>query len=491
MSKTMKKFLVSILVLGTILSSCTSFLNVDTLGKSTIKGFFTDVDGLRSAGVGLHYLLLDFVDDEYIVNGEVPGDKINVNRVAANLPIINIFDFTSLPEDAGAYPTTSWKSAYEICTNANNILVYGKDLLTKYPDSADIINKHFAYAYFARAYAHFCLLNIFAQPYSYTPDASHLGVVYIDYIAGFESEIKRNSVAYCYDKIISDLLEARRLFGDNSCPDPNYINGLACEALLARVYLYKNDYQKAEEYASKVIAQRSLTPRDKYINMFRKAQEEQGSEAILRLNAYNTTSTIGNMCAPTRSDRKLVPTAEFCASISNQDIRKELYTYHWEASDEQEYQGLITSACCKYLAFKDGVQDELNRRSDPFVLRVSEMHLIRAEALCHIQGADLSVAENDLKLIKARALGCNVSDITILYSSPSELDALVQEERAIELHLEGHRFYDLKRRGQNVIRPASTSSLTKRLDYPSYKFVLPINQTEMESNMYMQQNEGY
>ena len=80
-------------------NGCTSFLNVETLGKSTIGGFFSDLDGLRSAGIGLHYLMLDFVDDEYFFLADVAADNTNVKRVNAGLEETKIFDFTNLAED--------------------------------------------------------------------------------------------------------------------------------------------------------------------------------------------------------------------------------------------------------------------------------------------------------------------------------------------------------------------------------------------------------
>lgn len=490
-SKEMKKIVIIFLAVAS-LCGCSSFLNVDTLGKSTIKGFFSDEDGMRSAGIGLHSIILDFMDDEYTIYGELAGDKMNLKRVNANESVIKIFDFDNLAEDVTGYPANIWKSAYEICTNANNILYYGNALIEKRPESKSLVEKHFAYAYFARAYAHFCLVNIYAQPYRYTPDASHPGVVIIDYIPGFDSRLERTSVAKCYSKIIEDLKTAIDLFGDISCPDPNYINGLACEALLARVYLYMGKYQEAADCASKVIAEKGvLTPRDKYVNMFRKAQEVAGEEAILRLNSFNTTSTLGNKCDPTRSNNELEPTDGFFNSFESNDIRKELYTYYAEVADGEEFEGLVANTCCKYIPFKDGVADEMTRRCDPVLLRTSEMYLIRAEALCHIPGADLEVAENDVKAIRARALGRKVEDIKLYYTGAEGLERIVMDERVKELYLEGHRFFDLKRRGENIVREKGTTSTLKLLAYPDYRFALPINQTELEANVYMIQNEGY
>lgn len=488
----MKNYKAFILAATCLISfGCTSFLKVDTLGKSTIGGFFSDIDGLRSAGTGLHYLMLDFVDDELFFIGEVAADKTNVLRINADLEETKIFDFDNLAEDTAGYPRTTWKSGYEICTNANNILTYGKPLLEKYPESKDIINSHFAYALFARAYIIFCLTNIYAQCYGYTPDASHLGVVPIDHIPGFDETLKRSSVADCYSMVIRDLEEALRLFGSDSCPDPHYINGLACEALLARVMLYKGEFARASELASKVIEAKPLTPREDYVNMFRKAQDVTGSEAILRLNSYNMTCTIGNKCNPTWSTSALIPEDSFLASFESGDIRRDLYTYYAEEADGEQFTGLVATRCCKYIPFKDGVEDKLNRRCDPFVLRVSEMYLIRAEAECRREGGNLQLAADDLKTIRARALGKDKAEVAIKWDSSSDLDRLIQEEKAKELYLEGHRFFDIKRRQEDLIRPAGSTSLLKTLKYPDYRFALPINQLEMEANVNIIQNDGY
>ena len=106
-------------------------------------------------------------------------------------------------------------------------------------------------------------------------------------------------------------------------------------------------------------------------------------------------------------------------------------------------------------------------------------------------GGDLSLAADDLKTIMARALGKDKSQIGINASSAEALDRLIQEEKSRELYMEGHRFFDIKRRQEDLVRPQGTTSLLRTLKYPDYRFVLPIDQVEMESNLYMIQNEGY
>ena len=482
------KRLFIICALALSMTGCADFLNVENLGKSTIEGFFGDEDGLKAAGLGLHRLITEFYDDEYIRMGELPADNINLIRVNAGQVLQLVYDFESLPSDNSGYPYLFWKHGYEICTNANNILYYGKQLLDKYPEHEELINQHFGYAYFARALAIFDLCNVYAMPYDYTPDASHLGVVAIDYVPGFDSELARNTVQECYKLVLLDLLTAIQFFGEETQRTPTYISGLACKALLARVYLYMKDYENAAKYAAEVMAQVPLTDRADYVNMFRKAQDFPG-EGILRMNTYDTGSGMRGLCLPL-SGASIVPDDAFMAKFAADDVRKELFTFVAEEEDGEEYAGKVYTAICKYLPVKHGVSAAENRRCDPFVLRVSEMYLIHAEALC-LGGGDLSAAAGDVKALRARALGKKPSEISLSYSGPAELDRIIQEERSKELCFEGHRFYDLKRRGEDVVRSDASTSTMKHLKYPDYRYSLPISQMEMQANDQMEQNDGY
>ena len=154
------KRLIAILTVALSLTGCTSFLNVETLGKSTISGFFADIDGLKAAGLGLHRLIGEFYDDNYIRMGELAGDEVILYRVNASQALQLIYDFGSTAADNSGYPYLIWKRGYEVCTNANNILYYGQQLLESYPEEEALIRKHFGYAYFARALGIFDLCNV-------------------------------------------------------------------------------------------------------------------------------------------------------------------------------------------------------------------------------------------------------------------------------------------------------------------------------------------
>lgn len=89
-----KNIFLSIAVTGMLATvSCTGFLNVDNLGKSTIESFFSDIDGMKAAGVGLHKTILDFYDDSYLRFGDIGGDTQNASRVTSDEALLRLYDF--------------------------------------------------------------------------------------------------------------------------------------------------------------------------------------------------------------------------------------------------------------------------------------------------------------------------------------------------------------------------------------------------------------
>ncbi len=486
----MKKLYKYLTILSVALvSGCTGFLEVDNFGKSTIESFFAEIDGLRSASEGLHRTILDFYDDDFLRYADLAGDLADPIRMNANESILKLCDFTTLAEDNSAYTRLIWKNGYVVVTNANNILYYGKPLLEKYPHDTDEINKIFAYAYFARALATFDLCLVYAQPYAYTADASHLGVPSVTYVPGFDDTIARDKVSKVYSQAIKDLETALGILGTDKVTDVYHISGTACQALLARIYLHMGNWDKAAEYAKAVMDKVALSPRSEYEKMFRDGDSTVGTESILRLNSYNISGSMKALCDPSVTP-KVKPSDKLIAMFDDpDDIRLSMLTYVAE-SVETDIAGQSFSAFTKYCSYKR-ITDEKKRRYDPFVLRCSEMYLIHAEALCKTSSPDLATAADDIKTLIARATGKAKSAITLSYSDASGLSDIIEKERCKELNMEGHRLFDITRQKHNLVRGATTTCKVRTIEYPDYRFVLPICAMEMDANESMIQNEGY
>jgi len=486
------RILLCLAAAGIMTASCTSFLNVEVIGKSTIESFFSEYSGLQMAGEGLHSELLNFYESYLVKYAELKGICLDVNTVNADEGEYFLFNYSMRPEYTATFPRMIWNDGYSLITQANNIIYYGSKLKENLSLESERqgCDKITAWGYFARAIAHFQLCNCYAQPWIYTSDASHIGVPVVERIPGFSDQIPRRKVSEVYELVISDLEKAIELMGEESAvPNSFYISTTACEALLARIYLYQQDYEKAEQYSKKVMDKISLTPRDKYVDMFRSPASTPGAETILRLNSYDKSSSYLSDFDPTRSN-DFYPDPTMYTIYDRDDVRLQLLTYVGEDCEEEQYRGKSFQAVCKNLPYKS-IVDPKDNNPYPFVLRGSEMYLIHAEALACGEKHDLAGAANDVKAIIARARGKQASEISLSYSSQADMEKIIEKERIRELCYEGHGVFDYLRRGKDVVRTSTSNSEVKEIKYPDYRFVLPINQLEMEANDQMIQNEGY
>ena len=485
-------------------------LSVEQIGKATIESFFSELDGLVSAGEGLHKELRTFVDKEVLRYGDIRGDMLQ-GTVSTDEGNLLTYNYALTAEHVGTYPRTFWADGWSVVTAANYILYYGKKLQESgnypFPSEQAVMEKIFAQAYFARAYAHFYLVNSYAWPYRYTADQSHLGIPVMDHVPGFDDKVERKPVSQVYELIFKDLTRAREAFAraaelnpaqaaslcqTDRITDCYHISDIACEAFLARVYLYIGDWEKAEACAGSVMDKVPLTPYAEYVDMFRKSQDNHGQEAILRMDSYNNTSSMAALYDVSRSiGADFIPDPSMYQLYTTGDIRASLLTYVPLPTEDIYQEGLTFDCVCKYL-YDRTITDPYKQVHDCFVLRGSEMRLIYAEAVARGRG-DLAAAMEQVRILEARARNVSAADLAGEYpvGSADAVLSQIERERKKELCFEGHRFYDMLRLGQNLVRSKDNNSTMKTLKYPDYRFILPIDRMECQYNEFMEQNEGY
>ena len=491
-----------------ILSGCQlekKLLTVEQIGKATIETFFSTLEGVESAGQGLHKELRTFVDKTYIRYGDIRGDLLNITLTADEGEILT-FNYELTAEHVATYPRYLWAAGWVVVSSANYIIEYGGKLResSEYQLGSELarIDAVLAQAYFARAFAHFAICNCYAWPYNHTSNHSHIGIPVMNHVPGFDEKVERKSVAAVYDQILSDITKARETFAKaaeedpsaaqkncqiNSISDCYHISDIACEALQARVYLYMEDWAKAEKCARNVMDKIQLTPRDKYIAMYRSSQANHGTEAILLMDSYNSTTSMASCYDVSRSNGcDYIPDPSVYGLFPDDDIRKELLTYVPLPTEDIYREGLTFNCVTKYL-YDRTITDPALQCHDSFVFRGSEMYLIHAEA-CVKGRSDIATALEDVKALEARALG---KEATLTASGEKEMLDLIELERKKELCYEGHRFFDILRQKQDLKRPKSSNSKIKSLKYGDYRFILPIDRMECQYNEFMKQNEGY
>ena len=122
------------------------------------------------------------------------------------------------------------------------------------------------------------------------------------------------------------------------------------------------------------------------------------------------------------------------------------------------------------------------------VLRISEMFLNRAEA--HANKNSIALAVADLNRIRNRAGLANYNGAM----TQAAVLLAIEQERAFEFHIEGHRFFDLVRTG----RALAVLSAVRRTNSSvpigigeAFKQIMPIPRVDLLANPNLVQNQGY
>lgn len=461
--------LAAIIIFSQLISSCSDFLEVQPVGKTTIPVFFSDMEGIRAALPGAYSAMFEYYSSEFYKYPDVAGNMLSLKTITADGDMVNEYNYISEPDDETGAVGYIWKKIFEAMANVNNILQYQPSLLEKFPKYSDELTRIKAEALFLRALCHFDVCRVYAQPYNYTVDASHIGIPVLLKTPGADDNIARSSVKDVYAQIISDLKESETAFGRVEMQDAYHASKLSAQALLARVYLYMEDWDNAIKYANIVIDEIPLAYGDDYMAMFN--NNIAGKEAIFRLNGTLKSSSLSKFY------NKLTPVAVASDTLIRLfddpgDIRLSLFEKGQDNSNYVTLKYNITASI-----------SEKDKHYDPFVLRASEMYLIRVEANLNMN--NLQQAATDLKILIARNLNTDIAGITLPETDKNAIKSILIKERAKELCFEGHQFFDITRWKQDLVRSATSNSNVKLLSYPNDRFVLPIPQTELEANKNM------
>lgn len=280
LSHTLKtwKFL-PVIIVGLILigfASCSDIVDKSPLGEQTSENFFQNEDEAIQAtnasyqklrDWNLHVFsfigLTDIISDD-ATKGSTPND-------AAQLIELDDLTFDAGSGDVNAWWSGNFQGIYRTNIAIQNIP--GIDMNTVLRDRLVAENR------FLRAYYYFNLVRgyggvpLITAPLS--PD---------------EYDQERASEEAIYDQIISDLELAREdlpLKSEYPAQDLGRATRGAADALLARVYLYTEDYDLALDYATDVIESGEYELLDDYFQIFT-VEGENSSESIFEIQATDS-----------------------------------------------------------------------------------------------------------------------------------------------------------------------------------------------------------
>lgn len=257
----MKKIVYSLVILASMLTitSCGKFLeesSQDLVIPKTIEDLGSMFYGDAYPGATtLDIAYIDFFTDDWQCMDISKGITISTAFIDAinNL----IFPYSWNPdmfiELKGKNGINTWATLYKKISACNILLDYSEKV-----SGSDYRKDYYrAQAKALRAYYYFHLVNIYGWSYNAegkTPETS-LGVPLMLKMGGSDELPVRSSVKDVYTQILKDLHDSERLFteGEYEMDKNHTINVYMTYALLSRVYLYMEEYDKSIEYADKII----------------------------------------------------------------------------------------------------------------------------------------------------------------------------------------------------------------------------------------------
>jgi starch-binding outer membrane protein, SusD/RagB family len=493
-NKILKSF-VAVFIL-TAINSCSDFLEKPLQGSLTQENFPTTADDALLATNGVYNILrfnlyhqglfpiLDIMSDD--------GHKgSNPDDAAATVGPYETF--THVPTEGNI--SRWWNTLYEGVKRANVVieLVPGIDM------DAELRNRYVGEASFLRALFYFDLVRAWGDVPLVTSIVPTLG-------------LERTDAVTIYDLIESDLLLAIENLPEKSeykASDVGRASKGAARGLLAKVYLFQQDYVNAEKYALEVInsAQYSLEQNFADANG---ENGEHGVESVFEIGAlgFENIDNGGNQYAnvqgvrgtPNRGWGFNRPTLDLQNSFEEGDPRLDsTVIYLGEVLDGIKITGdgatpdqtldenddVIQIECYNQKVWTAGndvpSQFAHNRR----ILRYADVLLMAAEALN--KNNKPNEALTYLNMVRERArMGNDAILPDIEVTDTDALDDIIFNERRHELAMESHRFWDLVRTGRapEILGPLGFVTGKHEL--------LPIPQIEIDlSQGAIEQNDGW
>lgn len=459
-----------VLLLTIIMASCSKLLEVTPVTEIGKSQAFESIASSKGAVNGMYNNLQAVYDWRVQLIGDLMSDMSQQ---------VDTWDaFISLDEMSPTADNNEVLALYTVLYRsidiANNIIKYVPEVSGA---SEAEINDLVGQAYFVRGLAYFELArfwggipNVYGQLGVVVKLVPSEGVSEADFAT-------RSTLRATYDQVEADLLEALRILpetrGDNVLNRGYAIKGSA-RALLARYYLYNQVWDKAESFASEVINSSlySLVP---FEQVFR---SKNSAESIFELQ-YNVSDQNGmrNWYYPSNKGGR-----------GGAALHTELY--HEMIANPDDERGVYVDFNANAGAYYTTKWDMPGNADNGHVLRLAEQYLIRAEARAEKSAPDLAGSVNDLNAVRNRA---GIAD----FSSGDRqtiLDAILQE-RKLEFVGEGHRWFDVLRKGKametfkNIVRTKGS--------LPSYSLasedfqVLPFPTRELNANQNLEQNAAY
>lgn len=342
------------------------------------------------------------------------------------------YQFTAMHTKTSGTVTLSWLLAYRIINNCNNIIAKVDGTIGSDEDKARIKGQ----AYALRGYMYLNLASFYATAIDVDPNAP-CAPVYLEPTLPSTEGKKRESVTTVYARAIADFKEAESLIPETYSRNKKWkIDRQVLNGLLARAYLYTQQWSDAENYAVKAHGNAELMSETEYKAGFNDVSNKEwiwGHPQTTEQNNPSYNFHFLDVASSGSYYKSFNADPYFYALFDDSDYRKSMFMIN-DATPEV------------YLGY-DKFRFRESEVADLVLMRTSEMYLIEAEAKAH-QSGKVDAAITVLNKLKSAR---NAK----LEESGTPQDQVIQDiliERRKELFGEGFSLLDIIRTQGKVER---------------------------------------
>jgi len=274
-----------------------------------------------------------------------------------------------------------------------------------------------------------------------------------------EDYLPRTDIELVYDAIEDDLVDAAKYLPLKSEQAEENIGRAtvgAAHTLLAKVHLYQEEWPEAVQYADSAITSEEYELNNNFPDIW-SVNNPNGQESIFEIqHSYHDIHWIGTaLCVLTRSrndggwgfgtpssylEQAMQGDPRLQWTIIKEGDNVDADHPSYDTKLEENESGRINRKY--YLPFDERPPKDEYLRSglNHILIRYADLLLIHAEA--SYENGNEGNAKNSLNEVRARV------GLDPVNPSGQALLNAIYKERQLELALEGHRYYDLKRTGR-------------------------------------------
>ncbi|WP_440879372.1 RagB/SusD family nutrient uptake outer membrane protein [Tenacibaculum sp. C7A-26P2] len=433
-----------------------------------VEDEITGLDAIDNADIAdetLSSVYLSYPKNKILLS--VLTDDLYPNRyISTNKSTYDFYQWQT--QEIILFSNSLWTDYYRTVNKANILLIRINEIISEEQINIQKLKYIKAQTLCLKALAYFDLLQLYASTYSETTK-NNAGIILKNNLTA--EELPRSDIETCFHEIEQILLEAINLFQENSNNTTNTIFRFSlnsAKALLAKIYLSWNKYEKSIVLCNELISSTILTKQD-HEKVWTSPFANQETLLAFENNVFNYGSIFDN------SSQQYIFFCNTSLTFDNNDYRKDICFI------PSEYIQLNNNKI--YVNYLGKGQTDLSGRSiNPIIaLRTAELYFIKAEA--QYETFDKEAAKKTINTFLSMR---NSQEIT----STGELffrDLLHEKQK--EFIGEGLRYFDLKHYKLDLKKiNYKTNAYIKTITPEDYRWLLPIPSSEIKNNKNIIQN---